>query len=112
MVRGSPGVVTALAGGLRGGVGSAVERQRDTFRCGRVGTAKGQVSKMQPQSTPPERRRLQDKLLELIDRHGDQYLEEGKHLVRRLRRTVLLVGFVIAAAVAVVAAVIIYAVLR
>lgn len=67
---------------------------------------------MEPRRTPPERRQLLDKVLGLIDRHGDQYLHEGRRLIRRMRRTVLLVGLVMSAAVATVAGVIIYAVLR
>ena len=63
-------------------------------------------------TTPEPPHRARDRIWELVDRHGDDYLQEGKRLLRRARRTVTIVGIVIAAAAIAVAAVAVYAVLR
>jgi len=40
----------------------------------------------------PKPPRWSDRLGDLVDRHGDDYLQEGKKLLRRARRTVTIVG--------------------
>lgn len=61
---------------------------------------------------PQEPRRVRDRVWELVDRHGDDYLDEGKKLLRRARRTVTIVGIVVAVAAIAIVTVIVYAVVR
>lgn len=62
-------------------------------------------------SEPPERR-LRERVFDLVERHGDDYLEEGKRLLRRLRRTIVVVGLVATVTLLVVAGLLAYAILR
>ena len=63
-------------------------------------------------STEEPQEPLRDRMWELVDRHGDDYMEEGKKLLRRARRTVTVVGIVVAAVAIAIVVVIVYAVLR
>lgn len=59
----------------------------------------------------PSERRLRERMLDLVERHGDDYLVEGKRLLRRLRRTIVIVGVVAVAALVVMTVLVGYAVL-
>lgn len=61
---------------------------------------------------PKDPRRVRDRVWELVDRHGDDYLDEGKKLLRRARRTMMIVGVVVAVTAIAIVAIIAYAILR
>jgi hypothetical protein len=66
---------------------------------------------MERTDRPPERR-VWERILDLLERHGDDYLEEGKRLLRRLQRTLVVVAIVAVVTSLAVVALIVYAVLR
>ena len=62
--------------------------------------------------TPQDGERWRERLGELIDRYAEDYLREGKSLFRTVRRTVAIVGTLVALAALGLVVVIAYAVLR
>jgi hypothetical protein len=56
--------------------------------------------------------RVRDRLSQLVEWHGDDYLEEGKKLLRRTRLTVTIVGIVVAVVAVAILVLIPYAALR
>jgi len=43
---------------------------------------------------------------ELVDRHGDDYLQEGKRVLRRLSRTIVVVGIAVVLALIAIAVIV------
>ena len=50
------------------------------------------VSRLHGSHELTRRRTLRDHVLHLVERHGEDYIVEGKRLLRRLVRTVTVVG--------------------
>lgn len=63
-----------------------------------------------PPSLPP--RSAKDRLFDLVERHGDDYVVGGKRLLHRVRRTVTIVGTLVALVAVAILALVAYAVLR
>ncbi len=60
----------------------------------------------------PEPKRARDRMWELVDRHGDDYLQEGKRVLRRLSRTIVVVGIAVVLALIAIAVIVGVALLR
>lgn len=62
-----------------------------------------------PSLTP---RSGKERVFDLVERHGNDYVVEGKRLLRRVRRTVTLVGALVGLVAITILALVAYAVLR